>query len=122
MLTHRGEEGFRWSRGPSVRAALMPSGVRQRPRGAEDAAKAEHRAKEKDVIKEFIANHKMTWPVVMIDNKEPSEKYALAGWPHAVIIDKQGRIRYFKSGALLRDRPQQVKEFRAILEKLLAEK
>ena len=90
-------------------------------RNADEAAKKEHRAKEKGVVKEFIANHEMNWPVVMIDREEPTKKYALAGWPHAVVIDKQGRIRYFKSGALLRDRKKQVADFRKILDKLLAE-
>jgi len=90
-------------------------------RGASEEQVAEHKAKEKDVIKTFIANHKMTWPVVMIDQKEPRAKYAVSGWPTAIIVDKAGRIRYFKSGALLRDREAQVKEFRALLDRLLAE-
>jgi len=81
----------------------------------------EHRKNEKDVIAKFIKNHEMNWDVIMIDKTEPAAKYALSGWPHAVVIDKQGRIRFLKAGALLKDRPAAVKKFRAVLDKLLAE-
>ncbi|MDA1194062.1 MAG: TlpA family protein disulfide reductase [Planctomycetota bacterium] len=77
--------------------------------------------KEREVIRAFIANHQMTWPVVMIDKQEPGPKFALTGWPHAVVLDRAGRVRHFKSGALLRDRADAVKEFRALLDALLAE-
>jgi len=78
-------------------------------------------AKEKEVIATFIKNHAMTWPVVMIDKTEPGPKYALGGWPHAVVLDRAGRVRYFKSGALLRDRKEAVEHFSKVLEDLLAE-
>jgi len=80
-----------------------------------------YKVREIEVIKTFVGNHKMTWPVVMIDKAEPGPKYALGGWPHAVVIDRQGRVRYFKSGALLRDDPAAVKKFRKVLETLLGE-
>jgi thiol-disulfide isomerase/thioredoxin len=80
-----------------------------------------YRAHEIEAISTFIANHEMTWPVVMIDKEEPSPKYALTGWPHAVVLDRQGRIRYFKSGALLRDDADAVAHFRKVLDDLLAE-
>jgi thiol-disulfide isomerase/thioredoxin len=80
-----------------------------------------YRAKEIEAIQAFIANHEMNWPVVMIDKEEPAEHYALAGWPHAVVLDRQGRMRYFKSGALLRDRPGAVAKFRKVLDDLLAD-
>jgi hypothetical protein len=38
-----------------------------------------------------------------------------------VVIDRQGRVRHFKSGALLRDKPEGVAKFRAVLDRLLAE-
>lgn len=78
-------------------------------------------AKEREALTRFIANHEMTWPVLMIDKAEPKAKFGLQGWPHAVVLDRQGRIRYFKVGALLRDREEQVKHFREILDALLAE-
>ena len=86
-----------------------------------EAAVAAFPAKEKAIIATFIKNHEMTWPVVMIDKLEPGAKYALTGWPHAVVLDKQGRVRAFKSGALLRDRKEGVKKARKILERLMAE-
>jgi thiol-disulfide isomerase/thioredoxin len=103
--------------------------------GADDAAKAKHAeaqaayekaqaefpAREQEIIAKFIANHAMTWDVVQIDPKEPGPKYALGGWPHCVVIDREGRVRHFKSGALLREKPEGVAKFRAVLDKLLAE-
>jgi hypothetical protein len=98
------DEG-RPSRDPSV--PLLPEG--------------EYRQLEVETIAKFIENHEMTWPVVMIDKTEPGPKYALTGWPHAVVLDRQGRVRYFKSGALLRERAEAVEAFRAVLDDLLAE-
>ncbi|MHC4547552.1 MAG: TlpA family protein disulfide reductase [Planctomycetota bacterium] len=103
-------------------AAETSQPVLRMARGATDEEVAEHRRKEKEVIATFIANHKMTWDVVMIDRLEPAAKYALSGWPHAVVLDRQGRVRYFKRGALLRDQAEQVAKFRKLVDKLLAEK
>ena len=63
----------------------------------------------------------MQWPVVMIAKDEPAAKYALTGWPHAVVLDRQGRVRLFKVGALLKDRPEQMAHVRTLLEALLDE-
>ncbi len=82
---------------------------------------AEYREVEHSALGRFIENHEMTWPVVLIDKAEPESKFALTGWPHAVVIDRHGRVRYFKSGALLRDKPDVVASFRSVLEDLLAE-
>ncbi|MFM8979145.1 MAG: TlpA family protein disulfide reductase [Planctomycetia bacterium] len=82
---------------------------------------AAYRAREQEVIATFIANHGMDWPVVLVDEREPAAKYALRGWPHCVVIDRQGRIRHFKSGALLREKPEALAAFRAVLDRLLAE-
>jgi thiol-disulfide isomerase/thioredoxin len=115
-LKSKGEAGVR----PKP-AAQMARGS-QKPDGKTIFSAQDFPAKEIEVIKTFIANHEMKWPVVMIDKTEPGPKYALGGWPHAVILDREGRIRYFKSGALLRDRVDAVKKFRAMLDDLLAEK
>jgi thiol-disulfide isomerase/thioredoxin len=97
-----------------ARGSMKPDGVT-----VFDAAT--YPAKEQEVLATFIHNHEMTWPVVMIDKEEPMEKYALTGWPHAVILDRQGRVRAFKSGALLRDHVEAYKAFRKLLDDLLAE-
>jgi len=109
---------------PGKRATPAARRVRgsQEPDGKTLFSAEDYPAKEREVIHTFIENHKMTWPVVMIDKTEPGPKYALGGWPHAVVLDRQGRVRYFKSGALLRDKVDAVKKFRALLEDLLAEK
>ena len=57
----------------------------------------------------------------MIDDEEPGPKYALTGWPHAVVLDRQGRVRYLKYGPLLRDKPKTLAAFKRVLEDLLAE-
>ncbi len=108
--------------GERARAAARLARGNQKPDGKTLFSAEDFPAKEREVITPFIAHHQMTWPVVMIDKAEPGPKYALGGWPHAVVIDRQGRVRYFKSGALLRDRVDAVKAFRAMLEDLLAEK
>ncbi|MHC4473093.1 MAG: TlpA family protein disulfide reductase [Planctomycetota bacterium] len=82
---------------------------------------AEFRVKEQEIIAKFIANHEMTWDVVMIDAGEPGPKYALTGWPHAMVLDKKGRVRYFKRGALLLDRPEAIEKLRKVIDSLLAE-
>lgn len=82
---------------------------------------AAYHAREQEAIATFIANHGMEWPVVQVDEREPAAKYALRGWPHCVVIDRQGRIRHFKSGALLREKPEALAAFRAVLDRLLAE-
>ncbi len=115
-LKDRAEQGVR----PKPVARLLRTGQEPNPEGG-ILPEAEFRKKEIEVIQTFIQNHEMSWPVVMIDKTEPAPKYARMGWPHAVVIDKQGRIRYFKSGALLRSKPEGVKKFRKVLDDLLAE-
>ena len=86
-----------------------------------EAALKEYKAKEQDAITSFIANHAMTWDVIQIDEKEPGPKYAVSGWPHAVLVDRHGRVRHLHSGALLKDKAEALAAFRKILEGLLAE-
>lgn len=100
------------------------------PQGAEPTAEqkaeqekamAEFRAKEIEIVATFLKNHAVPWDVVQIDEQEPTPKYALSGWPHCIVLDRQGRVRYLHSGALLRDRAEQIAEFRKVLDGLLAE-
>jgi len=106
---------------PKVATAPAPVNLR-RPQNATEAQLAEFKVQERKLIEAFLKNHEVTWDVVMIDESEPSAKYALTGWPHAIVLDRKGRVRYFKRGALLRDRPEAVAKFRAVLDALLAEK
>jgi thiol-disulfide isomerase/thioredoxin len=94
----------------------------QLPRGATEQQRADFEKIEKETIAKFIENHEMNWDVVILDRAEPSAKYGLSGWPYAMVLDRQGRIRSFKSGALLRSQPWRVAKFRELLDDLLAEK
>ena len=113
-LRKKGKDGERAS--PSARRT--PPG---RPASGKNVfSEEEYPAKEQEVIAWFIANHEMTWPVVMIDKSEPREKYALSGWPHAVVLDCEGRVRHFKPGALMRSDTNGVKAFRAVIDAQMA--
>jgi thiol-disulfide isomerase/thioredoxin len=112
---------------PRLPAALKPDAddaakaAFEAAKAAHPAALAEFKAKEQEILATFIGNHAMSWDVVVIDEQEPGPKYALSGWPHCVVIDRQGRIRHFKSGALLREKPEAVAAFRKIIDGLLVE-
>ena len=84
-------------------------------------AEEAYRQLEMEAIGAFIKNHELSWPVVLIDQEEPASKYALGGWPHLVILDKQGRVRFIKGAAISRDKTQAVAAIRAVIEALLAE-
>jgi peroxiredoxin len=80
-----------------------------------------YRLREQEAIKAFIENHELKWPVVMIDKDEPGPKYAQETWPHLVVIDKEGRLRYFRGGKLDRSDKEAVAALEAVLKDLLAE-
>lgn len=101
-------------------AAVLEGGRNPGP-GIPVLPEEEYRKKELEVLGQFIENHEMTWPVLVIAEGEPKEKYGLMGWPHAMVLDKQGRIRFFKVGALLKERPDQVAALEKKLGTLLAE-
>ena len=82
---------------------------------------AAYREHEHEAITTFIQNHELKWPVVMVAKDDPGSKYALEGWPHIVVLDKQGRIRVIMGGGLARSETQAVAGLRAAVEALLAE-
>ena len=84
-------------------------------------AEAAYRARELETITEFIGNHEMTWPVVMIGKDEPGAKYGQETWPHLVVLDKQSRIRYLRGGSIKRADTVAVAGLRKVIEDLLAE-
>jgi thiol-disulfide isomerase/thioredoxin len=86
----------------------------------EDRAKA-WRDTEVAAIETFLANHEIPWDSVMIEASEPSAKYALMGWPHGIVLDRHGRVRAFKSGALLVENEDDMAHVRELIEELLAE-
>ena len=82
---------------------------------------AQYRDIEKQAIAEFIKNHEMSWPVVLIGADEPEAKYARANWPHVVVVDKEGNVRWIRSGAIDRSKTDVVATLRKVIETLLAE-
>jgi peroxiredoxin/uncharacterized coiled-coil protein SlyX len=80
-----------------------------------------YRKREIEALEAFVKNHGLPWQQVMIAKAETDEKYAMEGWPGFVVIDKQGRIRYIRSGELGRDEKAGVAAVRKLIEGLLAE-
>lgn len=68
-------------------------------------------------MKEFMAEHKMTWPVIYTD-KAPYESYGVTGIPHVAVIGRDGKVKHIKIGYS----PEGMAEFKALVSKLLAEK
>jgi len=81
----------------------------------------DYRVHEMETIEAFIKNHELKWPIVQIEQSEPAAKYALEGWPHIVVLDRQGRLRSFRSGEISRDKTEATAAFRKMIEDLLAE-
>jgi thiol-disulfide isomerase/thioredoxin len=67
-------------------------------------------------MKEFVVEKKMNWPVAFVD-KAAWDAYQCRAIPHAVLIDRSGKIRKVKVGFSAAEFP----EFRAEVEKLLNE-
>ena len=65
---------------------------------------------------EFIKEHNMNWPVVYGDRAN-FEAHGITGIPHVTVVDKKGNVRKIKIGYS----PATFGEFRAYVEKLLAE-
>lgn len=83
----------------------------------------EYREIETQAIEEFIRNHEMTWPVVLIEADDPEEHYAKKAttWPHLVVVDKAGNVRWIHGGQITRDRTRVVATLDKVIETLLAE-
>ena len=69
----------------------------------------------KSVVQPFVEKYEVTYPIT-IDDGTIMEKYGpLMGVPTTYLIDKQGNLRYFATGAVT------IKELEPRLEKLLEE-
>lgn len=66
---------------------------------------------------EFIKEFSLPWPVVY-GERSNFEAYGITGIPHVTVIDRKGNVRKIKIGYS----PSTFGEFRAYVEKLLAEK
>ncbi len=81
----------------------------------------EYREIEMQAIAQFKENHELPWPLALIDDTEPEEKYGAAGLPHLLLLDKEGRVRLIRSGMVSRDKTALVASLRKAIETLLAE-
>ncbi len=114
------DEDFR-SRATGKQYAAKLASEREPANGQYILEEGSYQEREIEVIGEFIDNHELKWPIVMIDKSEPGPKFAQDTWPHTVVIDKQGNIRFLRDGALARDNKVVVARVKKVIEDLLAE-
>lgn len=81
----------------------------------------QYREIELQAIEEFAKNHELTWPLVMIAKDDPAAKYGQSTWPHLVVLDKEGTVRFLYAGMASRDKEAVVAKLKAVVEALLAE-
>jgi len=81
------------------------------------------RARETKMIAEFLRNHEIAWPTVLIPQKEALEAFAAAGpmRPTIVLIDAKGRVRYIKSSPIRRGSKVASTELPTVIDALLKE-
>jgi thiol-disulfide isomerase/thioredoxin len=78
-------------------------------------------AEEHDMLKDFIAHHKLTHEILVVSKdawKKASDDYRFRGIPTAVLIDRQGVVRMVRVGS----GPQNAADLEAEIKKLLAQK
>jgi len=114
------DEDFR-SRATAKQYAAKLASEREPADGQYILEEGPYQRREIEVIGEFIDNHELKWPIVMIDKNEPGPKFAQDTWPHTVVIDKQGNVRFLHGGALARDDKVVVARIKKVIEDLLAE-
>ena len=64
----------------------------------ERGAAAEPEA-ERDAMVHFIKHHELRHPVAYVTDRQLQEFYVVNGIPHAVLIDRQGKVRLFRIGS-----------------------
>ena len=74
-----------------------------------------------EAIGNFAKNHELSWPIVLVGEDDPEAKFAQAGWPHLVLLDKQGRVRIVHGGLVSRDKTDVIARLDAAIAALLAE-
>jgi thiol-disulfide isomerase/thioredoxin len=55
---------------------------------------ADKPSEERDMMKQFISDFEMTWPVVFSTANVFNPEYGVQGIPHIVLIDPAGNVRY----------------------------
>ncbi len=73
---------------------------------------------EMAMLEKFIAQHKLPYATLVTpEGSSMQSEYAVTGIPHAVLIDKQGRVRMIKVGSS----PENAEALHNMIETLLAE-
>jgi thiol-disulfide isomerase/thioredoxin len=54
---------------------------------------------ERDAMEKFVAHHELRHPVAYVADRTLQEFYVVSGIPHAVLIDRQGKVRLFRVGS-----------------------
>ena len=85
--------------------------------GRADGMPADHPS-EIAFLKRFKEKHKLGYDFAVADDQRTQTLYAATALPTAVLIDRQGVVRYIESGT----NPTRIEELRAMVIKLLAEK
>jgi len=93
------------------------------PRERDPETVKSFRARETKMIAEFLRNHEIAWPTVMIPQKEALEAFGAAGpmRPTIVLIDAKGRLRYIKSSPIRRGSKVASTELPTVIDALLKE-
>lgn len=87
----------------------------------EDAGKKKQPQKpEQETIAEFLKNHRIAWPTVMIPTAD-SAVWNLTSVPTTVLIDAQGRVRYITPGPIRRESKIAKEEIPKVIDALLKE-
>lgn len=81
----------------------------------------EYRTHEIEALEAFKKNHGLSWPIVLVQKDDPAKKYGMEGLPYLLVLDKQGRIRFLRSGALPRSSAGAFAAVRKVVQDLLAE-
>jgi thiol-disulfide isomerase/thioredoxin len=54
---------------------------------------------ERAAMEQFVKHHELRHPIAFVTDRQLQEHYLVSGIPHAVVIDRQGKVRLFRIGS-----------------------
>ena len=54
---------------------------------------------ERAAMEHFVKHHELQHPIAFVADRQLQEHYMVSGIPHAVVIDRQGKVRLFRIGS-----------------------
>jgi thiol-disulfide isomerase/thioredoxin len=69
----------------------------QRPKRSEDGEVTPEQ--ERAAMEKFAAHHELRHPIAYVTDSTLKDHYVVSGIPHAVVIDRQGKVRLFRIGS-----------------------